>query len=60
MEIINSEYKVFYIQGENTVKLSGEIRLRDTHDYQEIADFMQKYFDESDSGITLDLTELNF
>ena len=60
MEIINDEYKVIYIQEKRTVKLSGEIRLRDTKNYTEIADLLQAAFDESDSSMVLDLKELNF
>ena len=60
MEIISDEYKVIYIQEEEKVKLSGEMRLRDTQDYLEIYYFLQEAFDKSDSGLTLDLTELNF
>ena len=60
MEVIYDEYKVIYIQEEEKVKFAGEIRLRTTKDYLEIYDLLQKAFDESDSGLTLDLTELNF
>ncbi len=60
MEITGDEYKAIYIQEEQKIKLSGELRLRDTQEYSEIANLLQSAFDESDSGITLDLTELNF
>ncbi len=60
MEIIGEGYKVFHIAEENTVKMEGSIRLRDTQAYQDISDLLQKAFDESNQGVVLDVRGLEF
>ena len=60
MEIIGEGYKVFHISEENTVKMEGSIRLRDTKAYQDISDLLQRAFDQSTQGITLDVRRLEF